>query len=130
VGRTLAAAVEQNHDQDGIIFPIPIAPFEVVILPLQMHEPEVVEAAEKLYLELSEYGLDVLLDDRDLRAGMKFKDADLLGTPLRATIGMRNLKDHMVEFKLRTDSKSSRIPLAEASKIIQKKAQDLYDSLI
>ena len=129
VGRTLAAAIEQNHDQDGIIFPIPISPFEVVILPLQMHEPEVVEAAERLYKELSEAGLDVLLDDRDLRAGMKFKDADLLGTPLRATIGMRNLKEHMVEFKLRTDRESTLIPLQDAARMIRKKAEDLYDSL-
>ena len=129
VGRTLAAAIEQNHDQDGIIFPIPMAPFEVVILPLQMHESEVAETAEKLHEELLGLGLDVLLDDRDLRAGIKFKDADLLGTPLRITIGMRSLKEQKVELKLRTESESTLIPLQETSKIIREKIETLYDSI-
>ena len=129
VGRTLAAAIEQNHDQDGIIFPIPMAPFEVVILPLQMHESEVAETAEKLHEELLGFGLDVLLDDRDLRAGIKFKDADLLGTPLRITIGMRSLKEQKVELKLRTESESTLIPLQETSRIIREKIETLYDSI-
>ncbi|MBW2205996.1 MAG: proline--tRNA ligase [Deltaproteobacteria bacterium] len=129
VGRTLAAAIEQNHDQDGIIFPIPMAPFEVVILPLQMHESEVAETAEKLHEELLGFGLDVLLDDRDLRAGIKFKDADLLGTPLRITIGMRSLKEQKVELKLRTESESTLIPLRETSRIIREKIKTLYDSI-
>ena len=129
VGRTLAAAIEQNHDQDGIIFPIPMAPFEVVILPLQMHESEVAETAEKLHEELLGLGLDVLLDDRDLRAGIKFKDADLLGTPLRITIGMRSLKEQKVELKLRTESESTLIPLQETSRVIREKIETLYDSI-
>jgi prolyl-tRNA synthetase len=129
VGRTLAAAIEQNHDRDGIIFPIPMAPFEIVILPLQMHEHAVAEAAEKLYRVLQEKGLDVLLDDRDLRAGIKFKDADLLGTPLRVTVGTRNLKEQKVEIKLRTEAESTLIPLQEASAIITEKLDDLYDSI-
>ncbi len=129
VGRTVAAAIEQNHDQNGIIFPIPIAPFEVVILPLQMHEPEVVKASEKIYTELSESGLDVLLDDRDLRAGVKFNDADLLGTPVRITVGMRNLKNSEVEMKLRTEKESSRVPLQDALALIKQKVKELYDSI-
>ena len=129
VGRTVAAAIEQNHDDNGIIFPIPIAPFEVVILPLQMHEPEVAKASEKIYTELSESGLDVLLDDRDLRAGVKFNDADLLGTPVRVTVGMRNLKNSEVEMKLRTEEESSRVPLQDAPALIKQKVKELYDSI-
>ncbi len=129
VGRTVAAAIEQNHDDNGIIFPIPIAPFEVVILPLQMHEPEVAKASEKIYTELSESGLDVLLDDRDLRAGVKFNDADLLGTPVRVTVGMRNLKNSEVEMKLRTEEESSRVPLQNAPALIKQKVKELYDSI-
>ena len=129
VGRTIAAAIEQNHDKDGIIFPIPIAPFEVVILPLQMHETEVMEAAEEIYQSLSGQGMDILLDDRDLRAGGKFKDADLLGTPLRITIGTRNLKKGQVEMKMRSEPESSLIPLQEASALIGEKVQELYDSI-
>ena len=129
VGRTVAAAIEQNHDGDGIIFPIPISPFEVVILPLQMHEAEVVEAAEKLYAELSDNGLDILLDDRDIRAGSKFKDADLLGTPLRVTVGSRNLKEGKVEIKMRSEAESSLVPLADAPAAIKKRVDELYDSI-
>jgi prolyl-tRNA synthetase len=129
VGRTVAAAIEQNHDEKGIIFPIPIAPFEVVILPLQMHESEVVKASEEIYTELSESGLDVLLDDRDLRAGVKFNDADLLGTPIRVTVGMRNLKNSEVEMKLRTEEESSRVPLQDGPALIKQKVKELYDSI-
>jgi prolyl-tRNA synthetase len=129
VGRTVAAAIEQNHDENGIIFPIPLAPFEVVILPLQMHEPEVVTASEKIYRELSESGLEVLLDDRDLRAGVKFNDADLLGTPVRVTVGMRNLKNGHVEMKLRSEKKSSQVPLQDAPALTKQKVKELYDSI-
>jgi len=129
VGRTLAAAIEQNHDENGIIFPIPLAPFEVVILPLQMHEPEVVTASEKIYRELSKSGLDVLLDDRDLRAGVKFNDADLLGTPVRVTVGMRNLKKGHVEMKRRSEKESSQVPLQDAPALIEEKVKELYDSI-
>jgi len=125
----VAAAIEQNHDKDGIVFPIPIAPFEAVILPLQMNEPGVVEAAEKLYQSLLEQGVDVLLDDRDLRAGAKFKDADLLGTPVRITVGSRSLKNGQMELKLRTEDKSELIPADDAAAHIQKRIRALYDSL-
>jgi len=129
VGRTVAAAIEQNHDKDGIIFPIPVAPFEVVILPLQMHESKVVAAAEKIHDALSDQGIDVLLDDRDVRGGIKFKDADLLGTPLRITIGMRSLEKGQAELKLRTDSESTLIPVENAPAIILGKMTELYDSI-
>jgi len=129
LGRTVGAAIEQYHDKDGIIFPIPIAPFEVVILPLQMHETKVIEAAEKIYRELLDNGLDVLLDERDMSPGSKFKDADLLGTPLRITVGTRNLKNSQVELKVRSEEESSRISLTEASAIVLKKVDELYDSI-
>jgi prolyl-tRNA synthetase len=129
IGRTVAAAIEQNHDDEGIIFPVPIAPFEVVILPLQMHESEVLEAAEKIYRELSEDGLDVLIDDRDMRAGIKFKDADLIGIPVRVTLGTRSLKTGQVEMKIRAESESALIPLQDASRVIKEKVIELYDSI-
>ncbi len=128
VGRTVAAAIEQNHDEEGIIFPIPIAPFEVVILPLQMNEGGVVGASEKIYKDLLERGIDVLLDDRDLRAGFKFKDADLLGTPLRIIIGTRHLKNGQVEMKLRSESESSVISLGDAAHAVINKVKELHDS--
>jgi len=128
VGRTVASAIEQNHDKDGIIFPIPIAPFEVILLPLQVNEKDVVDAAEKIYKGLMEKGIDVLLDDRDMRAGFKFKDADLLGIPLRITIGSRELKNGKVEMKLRADPENSLISYNDAVPIIIDKVKDLYDS--
>ncbi|MBW2027728.1 MAG: proline--tRNA ligase [Deltaproteobacteria bacterium] len=128
VGRTVAAAIEQNHDDNGIIFPIPIAPFEVVILPLQMQEGEVVEIAERIYRELEDRGVDVLLDDRDVRPGVKFKDADLLGTPLRVTVGMRNLRNGKVEVKARSETESTTVSLDRAAEILKGKMKELYDS--
>ena len=101
VTRIMAAAVEQNHDEHGIIWPLALAPFQVQVLPLQMQIKEVVEAAEQLYEALRNIGVDVLLDDRDLRAGGKFKDADLVGTPLRIVIGSRGLKQGAIELKNR-----------------------------
>jgi len=129
VSRIIAAAIEQNHDDDGIIFPIPIAPFEVVILPLQMNEPDVINAAETIYQGLLEKGVDALIDNRDLRAGFKFKDADLLGTPLRIAVGTRALKDSHVEMKWRPEKGSSLISFQDAPAIIIKKINDLYDSI-
>lgn len=129
VGRTVAAAIEQYHDQDGILFPIPIAPFEVVILPLQMHETKVCEAAEKIYRELSGSGIDVLIDDRETRAGVKFKDADLLGTPVRVTVGMRSLQDGRLEMKVRSEEKSTLIPFQEGSSLVKAKVRELYDQV-
>jgi len=129
VGRTVAAAIEQNYDENGIVFPIPISPFEVTILPLQMHETAVVETAETIYTELMDYNIDVLLDDRDERAGIKFNDADLLGIPVRVTVGSRGVKNGQVELKLRSESESMLVPLKDAAAIIREKVQELYDSL-
>ena len=129
VGRTVAAAIEQNHDKNGIIFPIPISPFEVTILPLQIHETSVAETAEKIYADLLDHNIDVLLDDRDERAGVKFNDADLIGIPVRVTVGLRGLRNDQVEVKLRAEPESIVVPINEASAIIRQKTKDLYDSL-
>ena len=129
VGRTVAAAIEQNHDENGIIFPVPIAPFEVTVLPLQMHDSAVREAAEKIYHRLKETGVDVLLDDREERAGVKFNDADLTGIPLRVTVGVKGIKNGRVEIKKRRDAKPVEVPLAEAPTVISGEIAGLYDSL-
>jgi len=101
VGRTVAAAIEQNHDKDGIIFPHTLAPFQVVILPVNINEKTLRDAAFQLYDELKHAGIEVLLDDRDERPGIKFKDADLIGVPIRITIGSRSLKEGKVEIRQR-----------------------------
>ena len=129
IGRTVAAAIEQNHDKDGIVFPIPVAPFEVTILPLQMHNEAVVEAASRIYGDLMNMGIDALLDDRDERAGVKFNDADLLGTPVRITVGSRGLKNGEVEVKLRSEPESFTVPLDNAAVAISETVKGLYDSI-
>lgn len=113
VSRIMAAAIEQNHDENGIIWPAAIAPFPVVLLPLQMNKPEVVEAAEKLYAALQAAGLDPLLDDRNERAGSKFIDAELIGIPWRISLGARDLAEGKVELKARRGGEAERVPLDE-----------------
>ncbi len=112
VTRIMAAAIEQNHDENGIVWPAAIAPFHVHVLPLQMNVPEVVEAAEALYKALSDAGIEVLLDDREERAGSKFKDADLYGIPWRVAIGARGVKEGIVELKPRRGGEVRNVPVA------------------
>ncbi len=114
IGRTVAAAIEQNHDDNGIIFPLPIAPFHCIISALNMKEEAVKEASETIYQQLSEAGVEVLLDDRDERPGFKFKDADLIGIPLRIVVGSKNLADGKVELKERRSGEVSLLPIDEA----------------
>lgn len=104
VNRILAAAIETHHDADGICWPMTIAPFEVLIVALDTREESVMSVARKIHDQLSEQGIDVLLDDRDARPGFKFKDADLIGIPVRITVGKKGLTDGVVELKMR-DSK-------------------------
>ena len=120
VSRVVAAAIEQNHDGDGIIFPLPIAPFAVIVLPLDSRNPEVAATAQNLYLELKKTGLDVLIDDRDLRPGFKFKDADLIGIPYRITIGSKGLAEGLVEIRERATGNVTKISSADAMKTIAK----------
>ncbi|HLN87592.1 MAG TPA: His/Gly/Thr/Pro-type tRNA ligase C-terminal domain-containing protein, partial [Candidatus Limnocylindrales bacterium] len=114
ISRLVAAAIEQNHDDNGIIWPFSIAPFHVLLLPINYNEQKLRDAAEQLYHELQKQQVEVLLDDRDERAGVKFKDADLIGIPLRATIGAKGLEKGIVELRRRRDGKTDEIPLADA----------------
>ena len=119
ITRLFAAAVEQNHDEHGIILPFSIAPFQVLLLPINYRERAIHEATDALYERLLKQGLEVLLDDRDERPGVKFKDADLIGVPLRVTVGLKGLQKGCVEARRRLGGKSVDIPLAEAPQIIQ-----------
>ncbi len=109
VSRTLAATVEQNYDEHGIIWPMSIAPYQVVVVPVKVQDPEIWQGAQTLYEELQKAGVEVVLDDRDERAGVKFKDADLIGYPIRLTIGKKYASEELVEVKLRKDSEISYI---------------------
>ncbi|MEJ2684927.1 MAG: proline--tRNA ligase [Candidatus Sulfobium sp.] len=111
--RIAAAAVEQNHDRDGIIWPRSLAPFDVEILPLNMNDPGTVEAATVLYDSLKESGIKALMDDREERAGVKFKDADLIGIPTHIIFGERNLKEGLVEIKDRKSKESAKVKTGE-----------------
>jgi prolyl-tRNA synthetase len=104
VSRTLAACVEMSHDENGIVWPMALAPYHVLITVMKADDSNAMGVAEKLGGELGDAGFDVLIDDRDERAGVKFKDADLIGVPIRLTIGDKALAEDSVEFKLRTDS--------------------------
>jgi len=107
VTRIVGAAIEQNHDDDGIIWPEPIAPWHAVLVPINLHRSERVrEAAETLYAELAGLGIDVLLDDRDARPGVKFADAELIGIPHRIVIGERGLDAGELEYRHRRDAES------------------------
>ena len=114
LGRLLAAAVEHYHDDKGIIWPLSIAPYQVYLCPLYREGTNVAEAAEKLYSELQSAGLEVLFDDREESPGVKFNDADLLGIPLRVTVGPRTLQNSNVEVKWRAEKEAALVPVAEA----------------
>ncbi|MDY6914597.1 MAG: proline--tRNA ligase [Planctomycetota bacterium] len=114
INRIIAAAIETGHDDAGCMLPISIAPFEVLVIPLNNDKPEVCDAAERIYDELAAAGAEVLLDDRDVRPGVKFKDADLVGIPLRVVVGERGLKEGKVELKRRTDEKPTPVNAPEA----------------
>jgi prolyl-tRNA synthetase len=111
--RIAAAAIEQNYDKDGMVWPKSIAPFHVEILPLNMQDPKTVEVAEKLYRDLTEKGIEVLMDDREERAGVKFKDADLIGIPTQVILGEKNLKEGLVEIKDRKTKEAIKVRIEE-----------------
>ena len=114
IGRTVAACIEQNHDENGIIFPIPIAPFQVIVSALSAKDDSVKDASEAIYQDLLQSGIEVLLDDRDERPGFKFKDADLIGIPLRIVVGAKHLADGNVELKERRSGAVEIISIEEA----------------
>lgn len=113
VSRTLAAAIEQFHDENGIIWPRAIAPFEVVVVPINAKDDALMEASTKIYDELKAAGVDVLLDDRKERAGVKFKDADLIGYPLRITVSKNTLESGAVELKTRKTGEAVEVAIAD-----------------
>lgn len=122
VSRIVASAIEQNNDAQGIIFPEAIAPFTVVVLPMNMHKSQrLQEAAEKLYQELQAAGVDVLFDDRKERPGVMFAEMELLGIPHRLVLGDKGLDEGVLEYKGRRDASSQNIPLADAVSFIQEK---------
>ncbi|MEO5345024.1 MAG: proline--tRNA ligase [Magnetococcus sp. YQC-9] len=127
VSRIVAAAIEQNHDDNGIIWPVALAPFEVEILLANPNDPQAVQTAEALHDEWSGRGIGVLLDDRDDRLGVKFKDADLIGCPLRVVAGGRALKEGKVEIQIRKGGEPIQVPVAEAGQAVIEQLRQLFD---
>ena len=130
INRIFAAAIEAGNDENGCILPVSIAPFEVEILSLNNNNETVVAEAERIYTELLACGIDVLLDERPVRPGVKFKDADLIGIPLRVVIGDRGLKDGNIEIKRRTDAKASLVSVSDAVAEVRKILDDMKRELI
>ena len=120
LGRLLAAAIEQNHDEKGIIWPLSIAPFHVYLCPLRLENPDVAEAAEKIYQDLTNQNIEVLYDDRDESPGVKFNDADLLGIPMRLTVSPRTLQSQSIELKWRNEKLAELLPLEKITSKIQR----------
>ena len=122
VSRIVAAAIEQNFDERGILLPTPMAPFQIVIVPIGMGKSTAVrEAVEKLYAALQTAGIEVLLDDRDERPGVMFADMELIGIPHRIVIGERGLKEGVLEYQGRRDAAAQAIPLQNALEFVQSK---------
>jgi len=128
VTRTVAASIEQNHDADGIIWPVAIAPYEVVIVPANNKSEEVMAAAKKLYDSMEDSRDEVVLDDRNERAGIKFKDADLIGYPVRVTIGKKWQQSGSVEIKIRRSGEVVEVPLEEAKDKVLEILQTLHSN--
>jgi prolyl-tRNA synthetase len=130
VERVMAAAIELHHDADGIRWPMSIAPYQVALLALQMNDPGVVKVAEELYAALIAAGVEVLYDERDERAGVKFKDADLIGLPIRLSVGKKGLADGKVEWKLRTSKDVELVPVEEVVARVQAAIRDLTPAAV
>ncbi len=130
VNRIVASAVELGNDKNGIIWPITIAPFEAIVTSVNQDDDEVASTAERIYEELTERGVEVLLDDRVMRAGVKFKDADLLGIPVRVTVGKKSLAEGNVEIKLRRESERSDVPLDKAAGRIAEMVETLKKEIM
>lgn len=123
ITRTVAAIVEQNYDENGIIWPVATAPYECIVTVINPNNEEQKELGEKIYKSLQEKGIEVLIDDRDLRAGVKFKDRDLIGIPVRITVG-KKASDDVVEYSLRKEMKNSEISSQSA---IESAIKEVYD---
>jgi prolyl-tRNA synthetase len=119
IERAMATIVETHHDDNGIIWPISVAPFHVVITVVQMKDAKSIEVAEAIYEELTNNGIEVLLDDRDARAGVKFADAELIGIPLRVTVGPKGIADGVVEVVDRRDGNMDSVKIDDVVLNIQ-----------
>jgi prolyl-tRNA synthetase len=128
INRIIASAIENGHDENGMILPITIAPWEVIVTPAGKEE-EVMAAAEAIYLQLLELGVEALFDDRDARGGVKFKDADLLGIPIRVTVGKKTLAEGQVELKLRTEADRTTLRLDAAAEEVAAMVADMKAKL-
>ena len=129
INRILASAIELGNDDNGIIWPISIAPFEVLVTCVNQDDEKVANVAENLYQQLLNGGLDVLLDDRPLRGGVKFKDADLIGIPVRVTVGAKSVAECNVEIKLRSQSESRKVSIEQAPAKISELVNTLKEQL-
>ena len=116
----ISAIIEQNHDELGIIWPEEIAPYQVTILPLDVTDSKIMGSATEMYASLVEEGITVLLDDRDERAGVKFKDADLLGVPYQVILGRESIKKETLELKERKTNKRESFPASDMLKNIKR----------
>ncbi|MGD9809148.1 MAG: proline--tRNA ligase [Deferribacterales bacterium] len=125
VTRVVAAAIEQNHDEKGIVWPVKLAPFKVSVLPLAMKDKDVVETAENIYKDLTERGIEVLLDDRDERPGVKFNDAELTGIPLRVVVGKKTLTEGKIEIAVRSTGESFEVEVAAGADAVVQKLGEL-----
>jgi prolyl-tRNA synthetase len=121
LNRTMAAVIEQNNDDNGIVWPLSVAPYKVIVIPVVTKDAEQMRIANELYESLRKLGIDVLIDDRDERAGVKFKDADLIGIPVRITVG-KKINEGLVEFKLRN---SADIELVAIDKVLDRVKQEV-----
>jgi len=122
VTRIVGAAIEQNHDERGIVFPEPMAPFQVALVPLSYaRSAQVRETADAIYKELTGMGIEVLLDDREERPGVMFADMELIGIPHRIVVGDRGLKDGVIEYQGRRDTQAERVALGEAATVLRSK---------
>lgn len=119
INRTVAAIIEQHHDENGILWPMAVAPYKVIVMPANVKNEEQMNRAEKIYEELKTRGVDVLLDDRNERVGVKFKDADLIGIPIRVTVGKKVVED-IVEFKLRKNQDIEEVNIEDVVDRIEK----------
>ncbi|MFS8640204.1 MAG: hypothetical protein LOD90_05230 [Symbiobacteriaceae bacterium] len=129
VTRTVAAVIEQHHDERGIIWPMSVAPYHAVVVPVNIRDDAQRDVAERVYRELLDAGVEAVLDDRDERPGVKFNDADLIGFPLRVTVGPRGLAEGRVEITERATGATESVPIDEAARTVAQKVQAALDEL-
>ena len=129
INRIMASAIELYNDENGIIWPISIAPFEVIVTPVNQDDADVVRTAEEIYRKLLDAGIEVLLDDRDLRGGIKFKDADLIGIPIRVTVGKKSVVEGNVEVKLRAGAESEKVAIDKAAEKVMELIRSLKEKV-